>query len=234
MPKKHKVKRGECISHIAEKQGHIPEKIWDDPLNSELKQKRKDPNILSEKDIVHVPDLEIKEEGCNSGQRHRFERKGICHSFEPYELIIDIQLDPDDLEVQDDIFTLYSTDKDQSYFEVLTIKNDIILDDDFVTLRFTGLNPNLSYTLEINPGKGYPPYELFTDIKYDELKKAEEQEGHLEQDENEEPEEGWFKEEIDEFDLSEEMDEKLISNENFIDKEINNEDDYFSIFEDED
>jgi hypothetical protein len=81
--KKHIVKQGDCISSIAYRYGLFPDTIWNDPENSELKQKRKDPNVLFPGDVVYVRDKEIKEVSGGTEQRHRFRRKGI-----PEKLII--------------------------------------------------------------------------------------------------------------------------------------------------
>ena len=75
--KKHIVKQGDCISNIAYQHGHFPDTIWNDSKNSDLRQKRKDPNVLLPGDVVYIRDIEAKEESCASEQRHRFKRKGI-------------------------------------------------------------------------------------------------------------------------------------------------------------
>jgi hypothetical protein len=199
------VKQGDCLSSIAEKHGFTPDKIWDHRKNSQLKEKRKDPNFLQPGDVVHMPDKEKKEEFGDTDQRHKFKRRGVPEKFN-YEIIVDIQVDPEDLEIADDRFTLFSTDGPRTYERTLTIEDDLIPDDDFATLRYTNLNPNLSYTLEVDPGGSGTPYELFTDVAYPDLKKAEEQEGFLEPDENEEPEQDWFNDEMDEFDIFDEVD----------------------------
>ena len=62
MPVVHKVKQGECISSIAEDYGFSWERIWNDLNNEELKQKRKDPNILYPGDEVVIADKEVREE----------------------------------------------------------------------------------------------------------------------------------------------------------------------------
>lgn len=43
----------------------------------ELKQQRRDPNVLYKGDEVFIPDLRIKEVSCTTGQKHRFRRKGV-------------------------------------------------------------------------------------------------------------------------------------------------------------
>jgi N-acetylmuramoyl-L-alanine amidase len=73
MPKNHKVKQGDCLSSIAKKYGFPDYKvIWDDGANAELKQKRKNPNLLFPGDIVVVPDLELKQVDKPTEQKHNF------------------------------------------------------------------------------------------------------------------------------------------------------------------
>lgn len=75
MPIDHKVEPGDCISSIAHKYGMVPDTIWNDPANAELKSKRKTPNVLMAGDIVIIRDLEKKEVACSTGGRHRFNKK---------------------------------------------------------------------------------------------------------------------------------------------------------------
>ena len=71
------VEQGDCISSIADEHGFFWETLWNLPENSELKQQRKEPTILREGDVVHVPDLRPKDESCATEQLHKFKRKGV-------------------------------------------------------------------------------------------------------------------------------------------------------------
>src|SRR5690349_14513715 len=69
----HVVGRGEHLSKIAADYGfrtHL--EIWDHAENSELKSKRKTPNILLPGDHLFVPDRELREETRATDARHSF------------------------------------------------------------------------------------------------------------------------------------------------------------------
>jgi len=74
---KHTVREGECVSSIAYEHGLFPDTIWDHPDNSQLKQKRKEMNLLEAGDVVEIPEKEEKEESIATEQTHRFRKKGV-------------------------------------------------------------------------------------------------------------------------------------------------------------
>ncbi len=67
----------DCVSSIAEKHGFFLKTLWDHPDNSELRSKRKDPNVLAPGDEVFVPEKRMGLEPGETEQRHCFKRKGI-------------------------------------------------------------------------------------------------------------------------------------------------------------
>jgi hypothetical protein len=81
------VNQGDCIGCIAYRHGHLPETIWNEAANSDLKNQRKDPNVLFPGDIVQIPEIQVKQAPCATEQRHRFKRKGI-----PIKLVIELRL----------------------------------------------------------------------------------------------------------------------------------------------
>jgi hypothetical protein len=70
------VERGDCMSSIALEHGHFWKKLWNHANNADLKQTRKNPNVLLEGDQVFIPELEAKEESCATEKSHKFVRKG--------------------------------------------------------------------------------------------------------------------------------------------------------------
>lgn len=77
MGKTHFVVQGEYLSKIARAYGFADfQTLWDAPENKDLKEKRKNPNILYPGDKLFIPDKEIREEARATEKKHRFELLG--------------------------------------------------------------------------------------------------------------------------------------------------------------
>ena len=74
---KYVAQQGDCLSSIAFDLGFLPETIWNHPSNLELKQKRKDLNILLPGDELNIPDKQIAEYDRPTDARHKFCRKSV-------------------------------------------------------------------------------------------------------------------------------------------------------------
>ena len=96
------VNAGDSIPSIAHDSGHFWETLWNLPANADLKNKRKNPNILAPGDEVTVPPIRVKDFSCATDSRHPFKRKGVPAKLkmqlflmgeprrnEPYTLILD-------------------------------------------------------------------------------------------------------------------------------------------------
>lgn len=69
----HTVAQGEHLSRIAKKYGFRNyQTIWDRPENKDLKDKRKNPNVLFPGDRLFIPDKQVKKEARSTNQVHRF------------------------------------------------------------------------------------------------------------------------------------------------------------------
>ena len=57
----YEVKEGDVIRKIAQQHGLLRwETIWDDDSNSDLRDKRENPDVLHPKDLLHIPEKETK------------------------------------------------------------------------------------------------------------------------------------------------------------------------------
>jgi putative peptidoglycan binding protein len=77
MPKTVNASQGDCIASISYENGFFPDTIWNHEKNRELKDLRKNPNVIAPGDEVHIPDLTIEEMDKATEKRHRFRRKGV-------------------------------------------------------------------------------------------------------------------------------------------------------------
>ena len=104
MAEDYKVNQGDDIHSIAFERGFFPDTIWNHPNNADLKNKRKDPNVLLPGDIVHVPDKRLREYSEATNQVYKYKCKNtpdklmlqLLRESEPrknesYELDIDGQ-----------------------------------------------------------------------------------------------------------------------------------------------
>lgn len=73
---KHKVGSGESTSSIASKNGFFWKTIWEHPENAQLREKRKDPNVLFENDEIFIPEKRVKEVSKGTEAEHSFKIKG--------------------------------------------------------------------------------------------------------------------------------------------------------------
>jgi hypothetical protein len=79
--KAHTVQSGECMTSIAAMYGFHWQTLWNLPENSDLKNKRKNPNVLMPGDTVMVPDLRMKQLDAATDAKHIYERLGIPSKF---------------------------------------------------------------------------------------------------------------------------------------------------------
>lgn len=72
MIKTHVVRAGEHLAKIAHDAGLDPDELWNHPKNTELREKRKDKNILCEGDVLVLPVEEAAPLPLKIGQANRF------------------------------------------------------------------------------------------------------------------------------------------------------------------
>lgn len=70
----HTVRQGECLSSIAYSYGFNDWRtIYNHPNNADFKQKRPDPNLIYPRDVLYIPDSELKEIDCSTEKLHVFQ-----------------------------------------------------------------------------------------------------------------------------------------------------------------
>ncbi len=65
------------MSSIAYENGFYWKTLWNLPENAALKTQRKNPNVLMSGDVVHIPDLTVRQEACATEMTHKFMLKGV-------------------------------------------------------------------------------------------------------------------------------------------------------------
>lgn len=149
----HLVQQGEHLIGIAALYGFRDFRtIWEDPSNSELKEKRGNPNVLQPGDVVVIPDKKPKSFDRPAGQSHKFRVKVQDLTLRLRILDFDgeplaktacrIDVDGDSLEVESDEDgkverTIPSTAK----LALLTFRDPSVPFDTTVPIRIGHLDP---------------------------------------------------------------------------------------------
>jgi hypothetical protein len=77
MAEDYTVEAGDCMSSIAYENGFFWKTLWNLSQNAALKAKRKNPNVLMTGDVVHIPDLTLRNEPGATEMTHKFMLKGV-------------------------------------------------------------------------------------------------------------------------------------------------------------
>jgi hypothetical protein len=112
-------------------------------------------------------DRELSLEFAANARSKTTPRKEI--SVNAASFYVRLNIDPDDEDSQNDTFTLFSTDNAKSYSQTLTVQDDRQPGDEYTELKFSGLDKDLSYSLEIDLEKEGNKFFLFENKPYGEL-----------------------------------------------------------------
>ncbi len=77
----YEVVAGDCLTSVANARGHYWKTIWDHNKNTELRNIRRDPNVIGVGDRLHVSAIEPKDENGPTEKRHRFRKLGVPAMF---------------------------------------------------------------------------------------------------------------------------------------------------------
>jgi N-acetylmuramoyl-L-alanine amidase len=76
MPGNYTVQQGDHLASIAKAFGFSDWRtIWTHPNNADLKKNRQNPNVLYPGDQLFVPDRQLRQESCNTDNKHGFVKK---------------------------------------------------------------------------------------------------------------------------------------------------------------
>jgi hypothetical protein len=71
------IRAGDSLVSIAVAAGHVPDTIWNDAANADLKTARGDGELLLPGDKLTIMPLRIEPVACVTGKTHTFQRKGV-------------------------------------------------------------------------------------------------------------------------------------------------------------
>jgi murein DD-endopeptidase MepM/ murein hydrolase activator NlpD len=66
------VKQGDCLSSIASRNHMAWQTIWDHADNKDLRELRKNPNVLRVGDVLEIPDKHQKQSAAAANSKHKF------------------------------------------------------------------------------------------------------------------------------------------------------------------
>ena len=69
------IQEGDCITSLAAQAGLLWTTVWNHPNNSQLRDLRKDPNVLNPGDQLFIPDVDVKKIDKPTDQKHTFVKK---------------------------------------------------------------------------------------------------------------------------------------------------------------
>ena len=81
MPKTITVEKGDCFINLCEREGFYPETIWQHPENRNLRDRRKNLNIIKKGDQIFFPDKRINKFSKETEKEHIFVLKGTPVHF---------------------------------------------------------------------------------------------------------------------------------------------------------
>jgi len=124
----------------------------------ELKESGKYPNA----EILDIRIRDAKRGMVLRGSNYVF----ILH----HSYMINLEIDPKNPKAAEEKYILFSNDEKKSFYQELTIKDNLIPNGNKLMLEFIDLKPELNYTLEVDSGNG-ETYFIFENIPFDDLMK---------------------------------------------------------------